>query len=274
MQLSVEMKGNGFPILCLHGHPGMGRSLSIFTDYLAQSFLTLAPDLRGYGKSRTSKPFEMADHLEDLGELLDKLKIERCLLLGWSLGGILALELMLRYPKRVSGLILIASAARPWGNHPAVNWQEMANAGIAGILNYLKPGWAWNIETFGKRSLLRYLIAQQTPLAYQYLARYGTVAYWQTSKVANQALNKALRAGYNRLEALHSIEVPCLVMAGEQDCHITAQASLETAQHLKQCDWICYGDTAHLFPWEIPQQVLNDIEQWLGKHPQMYRGSG
>ena len=51
----------------------------------------------------------MRDHLSDLKALLDRLEIERCLLLGWSLGGILALELALLYPDRFSGLILIAS---------------------------------------------------------------------------------------------------------------------------------------------------------------------
>ena len=139
----------------------------------------------------------------------------------------------------------------------------MLYAGIAGVLNYFNPGWSWNIEVFGKRSLFRYLIGQQTPLPYQYLAKYGVSAYLQTSREANQALSQALKTGYNRLGDIHQIEIPCLVLAGAEDRHITAQSSQETSQKLKSSHWICYPKTAHLFPWEIPQQVLKDIDSWL-----------
>lgn len=261
--LNVHIQGKGFPILCLHGHPGSGSSMSVFTQHLSKRFQTIAPDLRGYGNSRVNGSFEMKDHLTDLEALLDRLKIERCLVLGWSLGGILAMELALKLPERVSGLILIATAARPRGNHPPISWQDNLYTGVASILNKLQPSWQWNIETFGKRSLYRYLIQQHTPTAYSYLAADAMSAYLQTSSAAQHALNTALKAGYNRLAELHQIECPSLVLAGEADRHITPQSSLETAQHLKDCQWQCYPNTAHLFPWEIPEQLLKDIDQWI-----------
>ena len=273
MDLNIEIKGKGFPILCLHGHPGSSRSLSVFTNHLSQQFQTLAPDLRGYGKSRPRGNFQMSDHLVDLKALLDEFKIDRCLLLGWSLGGILALELALSNPQRFSGLILIASSARPRSSHPRVSWQDLLYTGVAGILNYIKPGWQWNIDIFGRRSLFRYLLNQQTPLAYQYLASEGTSAYLQTSAAAQRALSQALKSGYNRLGDLGKIDSPCLILAGAEDRHITAQSSQETAQQLQYCHWKCYPSTAHLFPWEIPNQVLEDIEQWLDIHPEVVTNS-
>jgi len=266
MNLNVEIKGKGYPILCLHGHPGSGKSLSVFTNHLSQRYQTIAPDLRGYGKSRPQGNFVMQDHLIDLKELLDGLKIDRCLLLGWSLGGILALELALGDPQRFSGLILIASAARPRGNHPPVSWQDLLYTGVAGITNYVRPGWQWNIDVFGRRSLFRYLVHQQTPLAYQYIASDGVAAYLQTSAAAQRALSNALKTGYNRLENLDKIEIPSLVLAGAEDRHITALSSRETAQYLKNSHWHCYPNTAHLFPWEIPDRVLKDIDIWLEMH--------
>ncbi|MBF2006439.1 MAG: alpha/beta hydrolase [Chlorogloeopsis fritschii C42_A2020_084] len=269
VNLNVHIQGTGFPILCLHGHPGSGSSLSVFNDHLSKHFQTIAPDLRGYGKSHFDGNFDMTDHLIDLEALLDRLSIDKCLILGWSLGGILAIELALRLPERVSGLILVATAARPRGNHPAISWQDNVYTGVASLLNWIKPSWEWNIETFGKRSLFRYLIQQHTPTTYSYIAKDAVPAYLQTSSAATRALYTAIKAGYNRVADLNQIQCPTLVLFGDRDCHITADSSLETALHLNNCHWQCYANTAHLFPWEIPTQVLNDIDLWLRAHPQV-----
>jgi proline iminopeptidase len=167
----------------------------------------------------------------------------------------------------VTGLILVATAARPRGNHPPISWQDNFYTAVAALLNYIKPSMQWNIDTFGKRSLFRYLIQQHTPTAYKYIAQEAVPAYLKTSPAATRALYNALRLGYNRITDIQEIECPTLVLAGAEDRHITADSSLETARHLKNCQWQCYPDTAHLFPWEIPQQVLNDIDSWLQKHP-------
>jgi proline iminopeptidase len=273
VKLQVLVQGSGFPMLCLHGHPGMGRSLSVFTQSLSQRFQTLAPDLRGYGGSQTSRAFLMTDHLTDLEALLDDYQVKRCLILGWSLGGILALEMALRSPQRVSGLILVATSARPWGNHPPIHWQDNLYTGMAAILNRLRPGWQWNIDTFGRRSLFRYLIQQHTPATYRYLAQEAVPAYLKTSRLASRALSQALQQGYNRLSDLSKIQCPCLVLAGEGDRHITCASSQETANLLPKSQWCCYPNTAHLFPWEIPGQVLADIDDWLRSHPQVGGGA-
>ena len=265
MNQNVVVRGRGYPILCLHGHPGSSKTMSVFTDVLSQNYKTIAPDLRGYGKTPARGKFQMRDHLDDLQRLLDEYEIEQCVLLGWSLGGILSLELALQQPDRFKGLIMIASAASPLSSHPQTSLQELLYTGFSGIINYFKPGWQWNIDNLGKRSLFRYLVHQQTPEAYQYLGTQAVTAFFQTSLAANRALAEELGRGYNRLSDLQQIDIPCLILAGERDRHITSESSAETARHIQNAEYICYPNTAHLFPWEIPHLVLQDIQKWLNR---------
>ena len=270
VQLYTDIQGQGLPMLCLHGHPGSSRSMDVFVEALSPQFQTITPDLRGYGRSRTRAPFAMQDHLDDLDQVMaghDKFWI-----LGWSLGGILALEIALRHPTRVQGLILIATAARPRGSHPPITWQDNLLTGFAGVINCLRPAWHWNIQQLGKRSLFRYLIRQHTDYAYQRLAREGAEAYLKTTRQATHALTQAIRQGYDRQGDLPRISVPCLMLCGECDRHITAAASQATAQGLPNCDFQQYQNTAHLFPWEIPHQVQTDIRCWLQGLSSVSRG--
>lgn len=265
-ELYIQQQGKGFPVLCLHGHPGSAATMSVFTARLSRRFWTLAPDLRGYGQSRQVASFSMSEHLLDLQAMLDRFSIERCAVLGWSLGGILALELALKCPERIGGLILVATAAKPRSNHPAVTWADLLYTGLASASNWLQPGKRWHRELFGKRSLYRYLLQQHTETSYRYLARWGISAYLQTSNAARQALSDALQSGYDRLADVSQVQCPTLVLAGECDRHITASSSYETAEQLPHSCWRCYPETAHLFPWEIPQQVLTDIDAWFDTH--------
>ncbi|MEM6597314.1 MAG: alpha/beta hydrolase [Cyanobacteria bacterium P01_C01_bin.69] len=265
MQLHTEVSGpdSGYPVLCLHGHPGSGAAMEVFAAPLAaMGFRVYAPDLRGYGRSCTKYPFEMTRHLDDLEALLTRYSIEQCLVVGWSLGGILTMELALRRPEVVRGMVLVGTAARPRGSHPPISLMDNVMTGLAGLVNWVMPGGRGAIA-LGKKSLFRYLICNHTPAAYRYLAAEGAPAVIKMSRHADAALSRAIRAGYNRVPDLRGLTMPSLMLCGECDRHITADSSLETARALPNCKVHCYPQTAHLFPWEIPESVNADIREWL-----------
>ena len=87
-----DRRASTLPVLMLHGHPGSGDAMSVFAEALQNEYWAIAPDLRGYGRSRAIAPFVMADHLADLEALLARLDIDQCLIRGWSRGGILAMQ--------------------------------------------------------------------------------------------------------------------------------------------------------------------------------------
>ena len=279
-------------VLCLHGHPGNSEAMQMFVQHFQDRGLSaIAPDLRGYGNCKALSDFTMLDHIQDLWDLLlsdreSEPPNTEYLILGWSLGGILAIELAIKafdlqnspslekIIPRLAGLILIATAAKPRSSLPKIAWWEYVNLAIAVSLhlvlskvsakNLTSPH--WHIDLFGKRSLIKYLIQQHTSIAYDRISTIGAKAYLQTSRYAQGALIQALRQGYDRTPDLVKIQVPCLVIAAEQDRHITSDSTAETAKSLPNCEFICYPNTAHLLPWEIGDRLLADIDTWCNKN--------
>jgi pimeloyl-ACP methyl ester carboxylesterase len=266
LQLYYRAWGEGIPslpILLLHGHPGNADCMEVFAEAVAEMHPCVAPDLRGYGRSQVRDPFEMSAHLEDLQELLDRLGWQECLLLGWSLGGILALELALRLPQRGQRLdpssqrCLSPQQPSPYRFLGSAQHRHCFAAQLALARLELEHQHLWPPLS------LPLLIQRHTPRTYRYLAQAALPAYLHTSPQARQALRAALRQGYNREGELHRLHLPVLILAAEQDCHITVASSLATARLLPQCTCIVYPNVAHLFPWEIPEQVEQDLRRWL-----------
>ena len=82
---------------------------------LAERHRLIVPDHRAHGKSdRTRGPVTMAELADDLAGVLDALDIRRVAVFGYSMGGMVALRFTVRYPERVSALILGATAAYPF----------------------------------------------------------------------------------------------------------------------------------------------------------------
>ncbi|MEI6065466.1 MAG: alpha/beta fold hydrolase, partial [Pseudanabaena sp. ELA748] len=146
-------------VLCLHGHPGSKAAMQMFVEHFqGRGISAIAPDLRGYGNCKAIATFTMLDHVQDLWDLLERDRqseesneyLTEYLILGWSLGGILAIELALRIVEeqedskkesipKIVGLILIATAAKPRSNLPKIAWWEYANLVIAVVLHWIVP---------------------------------------------------------------------------------------------------------------------------------------
>jgi len=80
---------------------------------LSTLYRVLAVDLRGHGgSSPLRRRIDIAKFSEDLRHLLDSLNIEELALVGWSLGGLVAMDFASRYPDRVKALVLLTTRAR------------------------------------------------------------------------------------------------------------------------------------------------------------------
>src|ERR1700722_9419881 len=101
----VARTGAGRPLLLLHGWPEYWLTWEPVMTRLADRFLVIAPDLRGFGDSaKPAGPFGPADHAADLLALLDRLGIGRVGVVGHDVGGAVMQPLARQAPDRLAGL--------------------------------------------------------------------------------------------------------------------------------------------------------------------------
>ena len=96
-------------ILLLHGFTCDIQDFSSIISLLSQSYCCLAVDLPGHGKTRVSGDescYNICNTAQALINLLDDLQIDKCLLLGYSMGGRLALYMTLHFPERFEKVVL------------------------------------------------------------------------------------------------------------------------------------------------------------------------
>jgi pimeloyl-ACP methyl ester carboxylesterase len=101
----VARVGRGRPLLLLHGWPEFWLTWEPVMARLADRFLLIAPDLRGFGDSdKPAGPFGPADHAADMFALLDALGVEKVGVVGHDVGGAVMQPLARAAPMRFSGL--------------------------------------------------------------------------------------------------------------------------------------------------------------------------
>jgi pimeloyl-ACP methyl ester carboxylesterase len=119
IKIYEEEYGSGKPLLLIHGNGGSIRSMSSIIPYFSQQYKVIATDSRAQGKSTDpgdSLSFEMM--ADDEAALLDKMHIDSAYVIGWSDGGIVALELAMRHPDKV--IKLAATGANLWPDSTAL----------------------------------------------------------------------------------------------------------------------------------------------------------
>jgi proline iminopeptidase len=104
--LPATLEGDGPPLLCLHGGPGMSDYLGILGEE-TDGWRRITYTQRGLAPSTTDGPFSVAQHVADAVAVLDDLGIQDTVVLGHSWGGFLAAVLAIEHPERVRGLLLV-----------------------------------------------------------------------------------------------------------------------------------------------------------------------
>lgn len=185
IKLYYATLGKGAPVVLLHGGLGNSDYWGLQAKALARRHKVILVDSRGHGRSsRDTKPYGYDLMADDVVALLDKLKIKRADVVGWSDGAILGIDLAIRHPDRVGKIFAFA-----------------ANTVTSGVKDGVdkNPTFAAYIERAGKE----YAKLSQTPKEYE--AFVGQISQmWATQPSWTDVQLKA-------------IKTPVLVVDGDRD---------------------------------------------------------
>lgn len=222
LRLHVRVQGEGEPLLLLHGFTGSVEAWGedCFRG-LAQAHRVVAVDLLGHGASDCStepERYRVEEILRDLGQVLDALAIERARWVGYSMGGRIALAAAVLRPARVSSLVLESASPGLAGESERRARRRADEALAEGILR-------GGMEAFVDHWMGLPLFATQGKLP----PRVREANRERRLRNNPEALAACLRglgtgAQPSFWENLRHIQVPTLLLAGEEDAKFTELA--------------------------------------------------
>ncbi|QOR65983.1 2-succinyl-6-hydroxy-2,4-cyclohexadiene-1-carboxylate synthase [Cytobacillus suaedae] len=109
----VEIRGKGSPLLFLHGFTGSSQNWMPIVSMLEDSYQCILIDILGHGRTDSppdSSLYDIERVSSDINSILEELLIEKITLIGYSMGGRLALAMAVNYPQRIEKLILESSS--------------------------------------------------------------------------------------------------------------------------------------------------------------------
>ncbi len=200
--LPVQRAGTGPVLVLVHGYLGGSSQWSAEIERLGPHFDVIAVDLAGYGEARhLAAPAEIAAHARAVLHTLDRLGVGRFHLLGHSMGGMVAQEIVHEAPDRVMRLVLYGTG--PHGSIPG-RFETMARS--------RERLAADGVERTARRICATWLLDREASPAFERLAALG-------ASVSPQAAEAGLWAmeGWDGRDRLAAIRQATLIVWGEHD---------------------------------------------------------
>jgi pimeloyl-ACP methyl ester carboxylesterase len=256
-------------VVALHGLGATNASMLPTVWDLATDYRVLAPDLPGHGASSAPRvAYDAAFFARWLTALLDEAGVERAVVIGNSLGGRISLEIALRAPERVRGLVLLA---------PAVAFRRLRQ--LVPAVRLLRPELATlplPMTAAVAEAGLRTMFAHPERLS-RSASRAASEEFVRVFRRRDHrvAFFSALRQIYlddpfgvdGFWRRLPSLEAPSLFVWGRRDRLVPAAFARHVAAALPSARTVVLEDCGHVPQFEMAEETAKIIRTFLGELP-------
>lgn len=271
-KLFVETRGEGYPLLVLHGGPGVDHN--VFADYLdplTDEFRLLLVDLRACGLSESSPPhtWTLERHAQDVIMLARALGLERYAVLGHSFGAFVALQNAVDFPGMAAQTIVCAGVG-------SMRWLDAVEKNLAAfepveLREQVTASWAREPEVETQEGFAQ-LMREQFPFHFadpldprieEYLERSSGMVY------APEVLRRSSAEGYGGIELedrLQDVAAPTLVLAGRYDRTCVVQAAEVMAQGIAESELVVFEHSGHMMFVEEQDLFVAVVRSFLQRH--------
>lgn len=241
------------PIVFLHGFPFDHTMWQAQLEALSSRYRCIAPDLRGYGRSpmlSTTRPWTMDDFAEDVVRLLDGLGIARATVCGLSMGGYIAFALWRNHRARLSRLILANTKAQGDSEQAKANRRRQAEL----------------VRTQGMRPFADEMLPKLlAPSASLHVVEAVRAMIEHTPVETVLATLPALAERPDMSGALGAINVPTLILVGDQDAISPVSEAQFMQAHIPNARLVVIPNAGHLSPMEQPAAFNQAVLAFLSE---------
>jgi len=198
LKMYYEIYGNGKPLVLIHGGVGAIEMFGANLTALAQTHKVIAVDLQAHGRTADiDRPLKCELMADDIAALLKYLKIDKADVMGYSLGGEVALRTAIQHPEAVHKLVVVSATFKREGWYPEI---------LAGM-SQMGPAAAEPMK--------------QTPMYQMYAQLAPKPQDWS---VLITKVGELLKQDYNWSEDVKKIKIPMLIVVGDADAVRTSHA--------------------------------------------------
>jgi pimeloyl-ACP methyl ester carboxylesterase len=263
-------QGKGTVIVALHGIVDSLHTWDEWARKMTPHYRVVRMDIPGFGLTGPVREGEYSKEMFTgfLHAFLNELKIENCILTGNSLGGAIAWNFALHYPEKVSQLILIDPAGYPMEIPWPLSLTE--TPGIRHVARFITPRWIYQLslrQVLGDPSRVTDTLVDRF---YELNLRPGNrdalIEIMDSLKKLNQdpAFSKSIT----------NIHTPTLLLWGKKDAWIPVSHVSKWKKDVPGIHTILYEKIGHVPQLEIPDQVAQDMHQWISGNQEKIRDPG
>jgi pimeloyl-ACP methyl ester carboxylesterase len=191
IDLYYETHGSGRPIVLLHGGLGSGEMFAPIMPALAEHHQVITPDLQGHGRTADiDRPIDIRLMAGDIAALIDDLQLDKPDLVGYSLGGGVAMQTAFQHPEKIRKLVAVSANVR----RDAIPAEMLAQQGqvSAAAMDFMK----------------------QTPMYQEYVR---VAPRPEDFPRLLDKMGQSMANDYDFSEEVGALKVPTLIVAGDAD---------------------------------------------------------